>query len=45
MRGCIAALQKEAQKLTEAKDNLERQLNAINAALKAFEYYSSCRVC
>ena len=32
----LAALQKEAQKLTEAKTNLERQLNAISAAVKAF---------
>ena len=32
----LAALQKEAQKLTKAKDNLERQLRAISAAVKAF---------
>ena len=32
----LAALQKEAQKLTKAKDSLERQLNAISAAVKAF---------
>jgi hypothetical protein len=32
----LAALQKEARKLTEAKDSLERQLNAISAAVKAF---------
>jgi hypothetical protein len=32
----LAALQKEAQKLTRAKASLERQLNAISAAVKAF---------
>ena len=32
----LAALQKEGQKLTKAKDSLERQLNAISAAVKAF---------
>jgi len=32
----LAALQKEAQKITKAKANLERQLNAISAAVKAF---------
>jgi hypothetical protein len=32
----LAALQKEARKLTKAKANLERQLNAIGAAVKAF---------
>ena len=32
----LAALQKEARKLTKAKDSLERQLNAIGAAVKAF---------
>ena len=32
----LAALQKEAQKLTKAKADLERQLNAISAAVKAF---------
>ena len=32
----LAALQKEAQKITKAKANLERQLNAIGAAVKAF---------
>jgi hypothetical protein len=32
----LAALQKEAQKLTKAKAGLERQLNAISAAVKAF---------
>jgi hypothetical protein len=32
----LAALQKEARKLTKAKDRLERQLNAISAAVKAF---------
>jgi hypothetical protein len=32
----LAALQKEAQKLTNAKESLERQLNAISAAVKAF---------
>ena len=32
----LAALQKEAQKLTKAKASLERQLNAISAAVKAF---------
>ena len=32
----LAALQKEAQKLTKAKESLERQLNAIGAAVKAF---------
>ena len=32
----LAALQKEARKLTKAKDSLERQLNAISAAVKAF---------
>src|SRR2546429_365026 len=32
----LAALQKEAQKLTKAKASLEGQLNAISAAVKAF---------
>ena len=32
----LAALQKEARKLTKAKANMERQLNAISAAVKAF---------
>jgi hypothetical protein len=32
----LAALQKEARKLTKAKDSLERQLNAISAAVTAF---------
>ena len=32
----LAALQKEARKLTNAKADLERQLNAIGAAVKAF---------
>ena len=32
----LAALQREAQKLTKAKASLERQLNAISAAAKAF---------
>ena len=32
----LAALQKEAQKLTKAKESLERQLNAIGAAVEAF---------
>ncbi len=32
----LAALEKEARKLTRAKDSLERQLNAISAAVKAF---------
>ena len=32
----LAALQKEARKLTEAKASLERRLNAISAAVKAF---------
>ena len=32
----LAALQKEARKLTKAKANLERQLTAIGAAVKAF---------
>jgi hypothetical protein len=32
----MAALQKEAQKIAKAKANLERQLNAISAAVKAF---------
>ena len=32
----LAALEKEARKLTKAKDSLERQLNAITAAVKAF---------
>ena len=32
----LAALQKEARKLTTAKASLERQLNAISAAVKAF---------
>ena len=32
----LAALQKEAKKLTKAKAELERQLNAIGAAVKAF---------
>src|SRR5439155_14595136 len=30
----LAALQKEAQKITKAKASLERQLNAISAAVK-----------
>ena len=32
----LTALQKEARKLTKAKASLERQLNAISAAVKAF---------
>ena len=32
----LAALQKEARKLTKAKASLDRQLNAIGAAVKAF---------
>jgi hypothetical protein len=32
----LAALQKEARKIEKAKANLERQLNAIGAAVKAF---------
>ena len=32
----LSALQKEARKLTKAKASLERQLNAISAAVKAF---------
>jgi hypothetical protein len=32
----LTALQKEGQKLTKAKDSLERQLSAITAAVKAF---------
>ena len=32
----LTALQKEARKLTKAKVSLERQLNAISAAVKAF---------
>jgi hypothetical protein len=32
----LAALQKEARKLTKAKAVLEQQLNAIGAAVKAF---------
>jgi len=32
----LAALQKEARKLETAKASLERQLNAIGAAVKAF---------
>jgi len=32
----LAALQKEARKLAKAKASLERQLNAIGAAVKAF---------
>ena len=32
----LAALRKEARKLTKAKASLERQLNAISAAVKAF---------
>ncbi len=32
----LAALQKEARKITKAKANLEQQLNAISAAVKAF---------
>jgi hypothetical protein len=32
----LAALQKEARKLTKAKASLERQLNGISAAVKAF---------
>ena len=32
----LAALQKEAQKLTKVKAEAERQLNAIGAAVKAF---------
>src|SRR2546429_6725026 len=37
----LAALQKEAQKLTKAKDSLERQLNAISAAVKALDRKST----
>jgi len=32
----LAALEREAEKLTKAKASLERQLNAISAAVKAF---------
>jgi len=32
----LAALQKEAEKLTKAKANLDRRLTAISAAVKAF---------
>jgi len=32
----LAAMQKEAQKLTKVKADVERQLNAISAAVKAF---------
>jgi len=32
----LAALQKEARKLTKVKADVERQLNAIGAAVKAF---------
>lgn len=32
----IAALQKEARKLTKVKADAERQLNALTAAVKAF---------
>jgi len=32
----LAALQKEAKKLTKAKASLEHQLNAISAAVQAF---------
>jgi len=32
----LAALQKEAQKLTKVKADAERQLRAISAAVKAF---------
>ena len=32
----LAALQKEARKLTKVKADVERQLNAISAAVKAF---------
>jgi len=32
----LTALQKEAQKLTKVKADVERQLNAIGAAVKAF---------
>ena len=32
----LAALQKEARKIEKAKASLERQLNAIGAAVKAF---------
>jgi uncharacterized protein YhaN len=32
----LRALQKEARKLAKAKANLERQLNAISAAVRAF---------
>jgi hypothetical protein len=32
----VAALQKEARKLTKVKADVERQLNAIGAAVRAF---------
>lgn len=32
----LAALQKEARRLTKVKADVERQLNAISAAVKAF---------
>jgi hypothetical protein len=32
----LAVLQKEARKLTKVKADVERQLNAISAAVKAF---------
>jgi len=32
----LAALQKEARKLTKVKADVERQLNALGAAVKAF---------
>ena len=32
----VAALQKEARKLTKVKADVERQLNALGAAVKAF---------
>jgi hypothetical protein len=32
----LAALQKEARKLTRVKADVERQLNALSAAVKAF---------
>lgn len=32
----LAALQKEAQKLTKVKADAERRLNALSAAVKAF---------
>ena len=32
----LAALQKEAQKLTKVRADVERQLNALRAAVKAF---------